>query len=392
VLLALSVISQQSQRLGTTGYRIFDERGGSIGRGKTNDWILDDPDLVLSTRHAQIRFSGNSYAVEDLSTNGTGLNGIEALVPKGQLVPISDGDRLFLGDFEILVQVIADPPASMVPPSTRAMPEAARPFVPPPPMPPPPVAPLPTMSAPPMAPVDSYRAPPRPSTLGNLTDLVADNSAELRAHAATGAPPVVSVAPSGPIDLGALLAAAGLQPHMVRPEILQQLGEILRVVTAGLIDVLAARKEIKNQFRMTSTIMRPVENNPLKFDRSVEEAMHTLFIKCNPGWLGPREAYQEAFDDLGRHQLATLAGMQAAFAAVLKRFNPAGVEKMCERGARGGWFGWFSKPSYWGFYRAYYEKLSQDSEAAFQQLFGEAFVRAYDDQMRRLESTGSPRP
>lgn len=120
--------------------------------------------------------------------------------------------------------------------------------------------------------------------------------------------------------------------------------------------------------------------------------MHTLFIKCNPGWLGPREAYREAFEDLGRHQLATLAGMQAAFAAVLKRFNPAGVEKMCERGSRGGWLSWFSKPSYWSFYRAYYEKLSQDSEAAFQQLFGEAFVRAYDDQMRRLESAGSPHP
>jgi type VI secretion system FHA domain protein len=386
VLVALSVISQQSQRLGPTGYRIFDERGGTIGRGKTNDWVLDDPDLVLSTRHAQIRFAGGTFVLEDLSTNGTGLNRTEALVPKGQPVPISDGDRLFLGDFEILVQVIVDPPAPVMPPAAHAMADAPRPA----PMPhatiPPPTTPAPAFAA-----LDAYRAQAQPSAaLGSLTDLVADHTAGTRAYPPTAAAPP-AMAPAS-TDLGALLAAAGVQPNMVRPEILAQLGEILRIVTSGLIKVLTARKEIKNQFRMTSTIMRPVENNPLKFDRSVEEAMHTLFIKCNPGWLGPREAYQEAFDDLERHQLATLAGMQAAFAAVLKRFNPAALEKMCERAAPGGLLGWFNRPRYWPFYRAYYEKLSQDSEAAFQQLFGEAFVRAYDEQMRHLESAGARRP
>jgi type VI secretion system FHA domain protein len=260
-----------------------------------------------------------------------------------------------------------------------------------PPMPPMPAAPImsPLSSATGRPAADVYREPARspPAPLGSLTDLMSDAPPPAHGHAAAPAPIAATPLP-GPIDLGSLLAAAGLQPQMVRPEILSQLGEILRVVTAGLIEVLKARKEIKNQFRMTSTIMRPVENNPLKFDRSVEEAMHTLFIKCNPGWLGPREAYQEAFDDLGRHQLATLAGMQAAFGAVLKRFSPDGLEKLCERGAHGGLLERFSKPNYWTFYRTYYEKLSQDSEAAFQQLFGEAFVRAYDEQMRRLESAG----
>jgi predicted component of type VI protein secretion system len=43
------------------------------------------------------------------------------------------------------------------------------------------------------------------------------------------------------------------------------------------------------------------------------------------------------------------------------------------------------------FYREHFESIAQDSDAAFQQLFGEAFVRAYDDQIRRLEASARTR-
>ena len=105
MLLALSVISHQSRRLGASSYWVFDEHGGSIGRGKNNDWILEDPDALLSSRHAIFRSIDGRFLIEDASTNGTGLNRRDTLVPRGQSVPLSDGDRLFLGDFEILVAV-----------------------------------------------------------------------------------------------------------------------------------------------------------------------------------------------------------------------------------------------------------------------------------------------
>jgi predicted component of type VI protein secretion system len=106
LLLALSVISHQSHRLGPSSYRIFDEQGGTIGRGQNNEWVLDDPTCQLSSRHLNVRFGEGCFVVEDTSSNGTGLNGRDALLPRGQKVPIADGDRLFLADFEILVQVV----------------------------------------------------------------------------------------------------------------------------------------------------------------------------------------------------------------------------------------------------------------------------------------------
>ncbi len=445
MLLALSVISRQSERLGAASYRVFDEHGGSIGRGKQADWALDDPDLVLSGKHAAIRFADGRFFLEDTSTNGTGLNRADALVPPGQLVPLSDGDHLYLGDFEILVQIIADAPvtaaAPMPPPpaapyapayaapaslptqddgddlnfdfSTPPAPQAA-PAVEPvwpipspaapaaaaaPPMPPPashhddglaslfgddaplaapvPVAPMPIAPAawqppPPPPPAAAFVPPPPPVYQPQP-------------------PPTTSAIPSGAgVDLNALFVSIGIDPSAVPPEIAGQLGAILRISTQGLIDVLKARAEVKNQFRMSLTYIRPVENNPLKFAASPEEALHTLFVKKNPGYVGPVEAFQEAFDDLGRHQLGMLAGMQAAFGAVLQRFNPEMIETSADKAAKSrGMLGGVLKRSYWDFYKEHFAAIAHDSEATFQQVFGEAFVRAYDDQLRRLEDGAS---
>lgn len=374
VQLALSVISRQSQRLGETSYHLFDARGGSIGRGKQCDWVLDDPDLVLSTRHAAIRFEGGRFVLEDTSTNGTGLNRADALVPRGQAVPLNDGDRLFLGDFELLAQIIADPAPPRV---TTALPRLLDYGVPP-----------------------SLFSPPESSS-GSLGDIL---NGERPAPMAVLPPvgydtpvspdaPAPSIAPqgAGPVDLGSLLRAIGVEPTQVPPEMARQLGSILRVVTQGLMDVLRARAEVKNQFRMSLTVIRPIENNPLKFARNVEDVLHTLFVKQNRGFVGPVEAYQEAFDDLGRHQLAMLAGMQAAFGAVLQRFNPEMVEASCDKLARNrtGLIGRLFKPRYWEFFKSHFAAIAHDSDATFQQVFGEAFVRAYDDQIRRLEDVAA---
>ncbi len=210
------------------------------------------------------------------------------------------------------------------------------------------------------------------------------------AAAAYGAAPVAG---AGATDLNALFAAIGIDPSQVPPDTAAQLGTILRTVTHGLIDVLKARAEVKNQFRMSVTYIKPVENNPLKFARDPEDALHTLFVKRNPGYVGPVEAFHEAFEDLGRHQIAMLAGMQAAFAAVLKRFDPGQIEAACEKSASShkGLLGGVGKPKYWEFFREHFQRIAEDSDSAFQEFFGQAFVRAYDDQIHRLEEAARQR-
>ena len=108
MLLALSVISGQGANLGASAYKIFDERGGSIGRLDTNDWALPDPDRWVSSKHAMVRFQSGAFCLEDVSTNGTFLNEPDRPVSKTEPVRLKDGDRLFIGDYEILVQLIED--------------------------------------------------------------------------------------------------------------------------------------------------------------------------------------------------------------------------------------------------------------------------------------------
>ncbi len=58
MLLALSIVSDQGAALGPTAYKVFDERGGSIGRIPGNDWVLPDAQNFVSSRHAVVSANG----------------------------------------------------------------------------------------------------------------------------------------------------------------------------------------------------------------------------------------------------------------------------------------------------------------------------------------------
>ena len=129
------------------------------------------------------------------------------------------------------------------------------------------------------------------------------------------------VQPRTSLDVQALLGGAGLE-SVAAADLEQTFGQILRVVVEGVMEVLRARQEIKDEFRMHLTQFRPAENNPLKFSANVEDALHNLLVKRNPAYLGPVESFAEAFEDLRHHQIAMLAGMRAAFDAMLDEFDP----------------------------------------------------------------------
>jgi type VI secretion system FHA domain protein len=86
-----------------------------IGRGPDNDWIMPDPDKMLSKRHCVIAFRNGGWALADTSTNGTFLNREADPVGPGQIRELSDGDRIRFGAYEIEVRLeeerYAAPPA-----------------------------------------------------------------------------------------------------------------------------------------------------------------------------------------------------------------------------------------------------------------------------------------
>lgn len=73
----------------------------TIGRGADNDWVLDDPERVLSKRHCVVGYRGGAWHVTDTSTNGLFLNREADPLGRDQVQELRDGDRLRLGLWEI---------------------------------------------------------------------------------------------------------------------------------------------------------------------------------------------------------------------------------------------------------------------------------------------------
>jgi len=190
------------------------------------------------------------------------------------------------------------------------------------------------------------------------------------------------------LDVSALLEGAGLDPSLKTEELERTFGEILRVVVTGVMEVLRARQEIKDEFRMHLTQFRPTENNPLKFSANVEDALHNLLVKRNAAYLAPVQAFSEAFEDLRYHQIAMLEGMRAAFEAMLEEFDPDHLQKEFDRqGKSGSLLSVPAKLRYWDMYRERCRDMVQDKDASFRKLFGEEFAQAYEVQLRRLKAT-----
>ena len=190
-------------------------------------------------------------------------------------------------------------------------------------------------------------------------------------------------------DLAVVLAGAGLENVPVTPDLARSFGHILRVVVGGVMDILKARQDIKREFRMGMTTFKPADNNPLKFSANVDDALHNLLVKRNQAYLGPVEAFEDAFDDLRHHQMAMLAGVRVAFEMMLAELDPDRLQEEFDRQLKKGAL--LSAPArlrYWDLYREIIHDMVKDPETSFRELFGEEFAKAYEEQLRRLKAQG----
>ncbi|MBS1816344.1 MAG: type VI secretion system-associated FHA domain protein TagH [Acidobacteria bacterium] len=204
--------------------------------------------------------------------------------------------------------------------------------------------------------------------------------------AASPAPRVPASAPSAEA-FAQLLEGAGLSGAPITPELTRNFGRILRIVVSGLMDVLQARQGIKEEFRMRQTMFRPADNNPLKFSVNVDDALHNLLVKKNPAYLGAVDAFADAFDDLRDHQLAMLAGMRLAFEHLMAAFDPERLQQEFDAAAAKGAFPLMpAKLRYWDLFIEKRREMLRDPEAAFAELFGSEFARAYEEQFRLLKA------
>lgn len=268
------------------------------------------------------------------------------------------------------------PPAKPAARSESRPPPSAAPAPAPPRRPTPGVAPNPV---PPPVNAPTYEPAPRVPPAASRTPM------------APAAPRADSPPPAGAsaneLDFAALMAAAGLADLPASPELARNFGQILRVVIAGLMDVLRTRERIKDEFRMRMTHFKSQDNNPLKFSANVDDALHNLLVKRNAAYLGPVEAFEDAFADLRNHQMAMLEGIRVAYEAMLNEFDPDQLQQQFEKNAkRGSILGGPGKAKFWELYRDQFHAMVKDADSSFRSLFGDEFAKAYEAQLERLKS------
>ncbi|SER19799.1 FHA domain protein [Amphritea atlantica] len=417
--------------------KIFSGEDFTIGRADDNEIVLEDPDRYCSRYHARCYQISGSYYLEDTSSPGTQLNSGQ-FITRGQRHKFQDGDRLIIGENQLLVTVEEDEPEHPQQVSIDSFSiddffaetetdfvessAASR------------VAPLPNIPLGNTA--DYYRAqkhqyeadavdqhpfdfsdlsphgtdssevtPPVSELLAVAND-VSEASETLQSPGCDSGSDSLTKQPQNALLTGreesvatveqdqtaelhidsramrAFLDGLGLKPEDLigrnKVEIMHSAGEMLNILTKGTMEILQTRNEIKREFGMDVTRIGAVRNNPLKFCQRVEEAM-LIMLTHSEGYLGPQESVSEGVVDVKAHQVAVMSGMQAALTALLKRFEPTALESQLN--VR---FTLSKKSRYWDMYTTAYQQLQLEAQDNFHGLFGEEFSRVYEEQVRQI--------
>lgn len=468
--LCLTITSYHKITPGQIPEKSMDTGVMAIGRSSENDWVLPDPERLVSARHCVIQYKEGRYYLTDNSTNGVELVNAGVRLRRGNSEPLEDGELIRIGDYEIRARISLDlnmggigvanadasnsfdalmgrhaspPPAPVyaspvtplqassaentfadlfdfltpptAPPATQSdhVPAERHDFRPPAPTPTPTPVPVITTapaqgagvipedwdpfadssSAPVVEPFAPFAELPLPQAEPVFVSVAEPVLAPIDLPSvppdAPLTPPVQAAATGEQSDaLMAFLRGAGLD-HLRLDSApvaaqMEAIGRSYRLMVEGLIDVLRARSSIKGEFRLQQTMIAPVENNPLKFAPNADEALLLLLRHGNQAFMPPDQAVADSFDDLRAHQLAVMAGVEAAIKALLKRFEPAELEtRIGKPGALSNLFG-SRQSQYWEQFTELYTQISHEAEEDFQVLFGREFSRAYEEHSARL--------
>ena len=267
---------------------------------------------------------------------------------------------------------------------------------------PPPPAKPPTPAAVPQGAILSWNDPPRD---GRVVTMPGVRRTEPAPPPAPVMPPLAAArneaarpAASGTANAELLpallagLATPGLRLESLTPDTMQLLGQLLRESMRGTVELLVARAALKREMRAEMTMIVSRENNPLKFSPTVEVALQHLLGPPAPGFMPAATAVRDAFDDLRAHQLGVMAGMRAALDGVLQRFNPQQLEgKLTRKSAIDSLIPSTRKAKLWEAFNELFAQLQTEAQDDFDELFGKAFLKAYEDQLDRLHGEPGPR-
>ena len=399
-----------------------DRRGFDLGRAQHLDWTLPDPTRCISSKHCEVRFIDGAYWLYDVSTNGTFVNTSSRRVQSPY--KLADGDQLEIGDYIISVAVEGEEPSVEEAPEPVSNddlwdnPTGVSPPIDPRELLPPieqnsraasflnRVVDMPTphdRSTPPSASAPSPRAPDPWAPTGIERPAAPRHEALARPQLATEQVPFEADAPQVRRPPAAPQAAPAAPPagrdqferEFLRQfarganlpedafagrnaeELAYELGALMRIASANLMQLLTARAAAKTLARSTErTMIQQTDNNPLKFMPTPEEAVRVMLSGNSASYLDGRQAFERGFADLQTHQMATYTAMQQALKALLEDLDPqeiasaAGTSKPSLLGS--------GKASAWETFTARWEAKAGQYEHGMLDAFLMLFSEFYD--------------
>ncbi|WP_132253129.1 type VI secretion system-associated FHA domain protein TagH [Methylobacterium segetis] len=202
-----------------------------------------------------------------------------------------------------------------------------------------------------------------------------------RSAPASGARP----APAGGADdfVARFAKGAGVSPEIFdwrdAGDLAEELGALTRLSVENLKQLLAARAEAKRVARASSqTMIQALDNNPLKFTPTTEDALRILFGRPTSGYLPARRAMEEGFRDLKTHQVKVYSAMQHALRLLLQDLDPEAVEaSMGDDKGLGALLG-SRKARLWDLYATRWDAMTAAHEDGMVDAFMVFFAECYD--------------
>jgi len=389
-------------------------RGLDLGRDSHLDWSLPDASRTVSGKHCEIRYRDGAYWLHDVSTNGTFVNGAEYRLDAPHL--LRSGDRLGIGPYIIAVSVeegrkvpgpipVSGASLDVVsadvwePVGEAAAPGAGAGRQAPPRQAPPDFLDFASFLEPPNLAGEPAPAEPQDDWL-TATGAAAPQSAPRQRVAEPSVPTparpsAVAPTPTPPPQEAQADAAQGAEileriaqaahiPERVfasrnRDELADEIGAVLRMTAENLAQMLTSRAESKSLMRSASrTMIRPVENNPLKFASSEAEALALMFGPPGRNYLDARTTIEHSFADLKAHQILTFSAMQAALDGLFEDLAPERIDHSVapERGL--GALVSSRKAKLWDIYVERWRAKTKRADGRLVEAFTALFAQAYD--------------
>ena len=175
------------------------------------------------------------------------------------------------------------------------------------------------------------------------------------------------------------LPSSGLAPR------LREIGRILRGAIEGTLQLIAVRATTKHELRAGMTVIRQINNNPLKFSPDAKAGLEQMLQPPLRGFLDGPAAMNDAMQDLVGHSIGTVAGLRAAVEGMLDRFSPEALErKLVGTSMLDSLLPMNRKARLWDLYLQHHEAIRAEAQEDFHTLFGKAFLAAYEQQVERL--------